>query len=396
MCQAFEIQVKSKDATRMHHLLQRAFQKTKAESIVVTFMPYRCRHDLGHVFHGAVVSQQEIQDSYRVVTVKGIHPDHHFAYEASLRESFQQAIQVLETNATTHANYHDQPVGKYNILCKKQTFITLARQLDSTLATHYYQFLEAQGISPHPGAEEVKVLSRFPKDGEALGEVSDQSVNSRETFYSTLSIHFPEFSPVDGEEATQNNQAPSNGPAPIPTTTSHNHYPSEAQPNRSYASVARARTSSDHTAVPPAQPQIFDPYGYARESISDPKIKEMFERMTAMDRRMAQMDTLLQQLVTNSSAPPPSPSDLTPESAMNARFDRLEATFQQVLLLHRPESHSPNSAPFSQDIATQELFTSPPRKRSHRNPSTPSPRQDGAFIGNDEGSHDEAMNHESS
>jgi hypothetical protein len=73
--------------------------------------------------------QQCHEESYRVVAVEGIHPEEWFVFETTLREHIPEIESVLETSNSTALKDHGQPIGRYNILCKKSDFSKVARQL---------------------------------------------------------------------------------------------------------------------------------------------------------------------------------------------------------------------------------------------------------------------------
>ena len=412
-CQAFDIQVEPKNAKSMLNLLEKAFSVHNTSLGEVDFMPYRCRHVSYRAFGGAITLQRELEDSYRVVAIAGIHPDHFFDFEVRLRQTFPEVIQVLETTSTSLANEAMQPYGKYNLLCSKAAFPTLVTKVEDNLASLYAEYLQSRDLEPVDGAQPVEMISRIRPDGFAVDE-SSAAGRSRASQMSTLTTRYAEY--YEEPEVKDPPNPPPRQAAATATATYNPFAPSYASVataapptpfSRLYASVATAGVSpGDQEAFPPPT-HAPGTDGYGRQSNTDRQIDKMIEMMQAMqamnqtmnqtmNQRMTQMETAVHQLVSNSPPPTPPTADTALESRMEARFTQLAEEIRQLIASKNTHTHLQQHLPSTQDIGIPESFTSPPRKRSHRNPLTPSTRQDGAFIGNDEGSHDEAMTNVSS
>ena len=145
----------------MEEIIGKVFDRPEATQL--KFMYYKQRHIQPVVFFKAVQMQRKHEQSHRVIAVEGLHPDHHFLFEVTLRKTFPQIIAVLPTSRTHQTNVYGSPKGRYNLLTSTSDFASIARQVAENFPAMYYQHLENQGIDVQ---EEVfqapKVVSRIP------------------------------------------------------------------------------------------------------------------------------------------------------------------------------------------------------------------------------------------
>jgi hypothetical protein len=124
-CTAFEIQVPVNQREAMEKLLDKVFLDSTANDL--NFIYYKQRHFQLEVFFRAIQMQRHHEESYRVVAVEGIHPDQFFGFKKMLCKHIAKIESVLETSKSTALNHHGQPIGRYNILCKKSNFSIVAK-----------------------------------------------------------------------------------------------------------------------------------------------------------------------------------------------------------------------------------------------------------------------------
>jgi hypothetical protein len=98
-CTAFELQVPVNHRKVMEEIISKVFDRPEATQL--QFMYYKQRHVQPVVFFKAVQMQRKHEQSHRVIAVEGLHPDHHFLFEVTLRKTFPQIIAVLPTSYFT-------------------------------------------------------------------------------------------------------------------------------------------------------------------------------------------------------------------------------------------------------------------------------------------------------
>jgi hypothetical protein len=136
------------------------------------------------------------EESYRVVAVEGIHPEEWFVFETKLREHIPEIESVLETPKSTALNHYSQPIGRYNILCKKSNFSKVAKKLHQELSGLYHRHLQDEKKELQENHQLIRVTSRLPRSDDSSGMMP--SMDSRNTFF-THSASIFEVGQIDWE-----------------------------------------------------------------------------------------------------------------------------------------------------------------------------------------------------
>lgn len=284
-CQAFGIQVQRQDAVNMKDILAKAFPiNDKATS---GFIFYGDRRSHPTIFSKAVHRQAEITDQYRVVAIKGIDPEFMFDFEGPLCQEFPSILKVLRTPSTYRLGDDGLTTGRYNLLCKKDEFVTLARSLSQGLIQCYHALLDKAGVEISHEVS-VTVVSKFPSgDDKSLGSLSESSLTTRNSYLTTLETAFSEYDPDDST---------------IPSTVWG---PPASAPSPSVSSLTTPRTYASVTVPPPPPPPVAHPVGIP-ESISAQLVSMQEQIIQLQQANAAQLDTI-QQLVQSLQLKPPSP-----------------------------------------------------------------------------------------
>jgi hypothetical protein len=253
-CTAFELQVPVGQRRAMGEVLDKVFLNSTANDL--KFVYYKERHVHLEVFYKAIQMQRHHEESHRIVAVEGILPDHFFWSEATLRQHFPEIESVPPTSKSTAHNCHGLPIGRYNILCKKSNFSTLAKQLNQDSNRLYHQHLQYDGVELQENHQPVRVMSRLPRSDDSSGTIP--SMDSRTTFFTHSASIFKD-SQIDWEYSMEfpsvvetNISAQKQGHPTSPSVTSGitGTSPSiSAQVSPSYASV---------TARQPPDPDILE------------------------------------------------------------------------------------------------------------------------------------------
>jgi hypothetical protein len=122
-----------------------------------------------------------------VVVVKGLDPAYMFEFEVRMRETFPEIEEIFTTPTTSATNPAGRPIGRYNLLCTKENFASLARRLYKELDSFYRYYLSQHGLEATVLDETVGVVSRFPvkyRYGEA-SEISENSFVTRDSYMSS-------------------------------------------------------------------------------------------------------------------------------------------------------------------------------------------------------------------
>jgi hypothetical protein len=172
-CTAFELQVPVDQQRGMEKLLDKVFLDSTANDL--DFMYYKERHV------EAIQMQRCHEESYRVVAVEGIHPDEWFVFKTKLRKHIPEIESVLATSKSTALNHYGQPIGRYNILCKKSNFSKVARKLHQELSGLYHQHLQDEKKELQDHYQPIRVTSRLPRSYDSSGTIP--SMDSRNTFF---------------------------------------------------------------------------------------------------------------------------------------------------------------------------------------------------------------------
>jgi hypothetical protein len=178
----------------MEELLSKVFMNSNANDL--HFIYYKQRHVHLPVFFKAVQKQRLHEQSYRVIAVEGIHPNEVFEFEETLRQQFPEIENILPTLKSTAHNHHGLPIRRYNILCKKSNFSTLAKKLHQEFTSLYHQHLQDNGVELQENHQMVRVTSRLPRSDDSSGTIP--SMDSRATFF-IHSASINEDSQIDWE-----------------------------------------------------------------------------------------------------------------------------------------------------------------------------------------------------
>jgi hypothetical protein len=193
-CTAFKLQVPVDQRRAIEKLLNKVFLDSTTNDL--NFMYYEQRHVHLKVFYRAVQMQRCHEESYRVVAVEGIHPDEWFVFETKLRKHIPEIESVLETSKSTALNNHGQPIGRYNILCKKSNFSKVAKKLHQGLTGLYQQHLQNEKKELQEHHQPIRVTSRLTRSDDSSGTLP--SMDSRNTFF-THSASIFEVGQIDWE-----------------------------------------------------------------------------------------------------------------------------------------------------------------------------------------------------
>jgi hypothetical protein len=155
-CTAFELQVPVDQPNAMEELLKKTFLRSTAKDLQFI------RYVHLDVFYRAIQMQRCHEESYRVVAVEGIHPEEWFVFERTLCKQFPEIESVLPTSKSNLHNNHGQPIGRYNILCKKSNFFIVAKKLHQEFTSLYHQHLQDEKKELRENHHPVRVASRLP------------------------------------------------------------------------------------------------------------------------------------------------------------------------------------------------------------------------------------------
>jgi hypothetical protein len=158
-CTAFELQVPVGQRRAMEELLDKVFLDSTANDL--KFVYYKELHVHLEVFYKAIQMQRHHEESYRVAAVEVILPDNFFRPEAMLCQHFPEIESVLPTSKSTTHNHHGLPIGRYNILCKKSNFSTLAKKLHQEFTSLYHQHLQDENVELQENHQPARVTSRL-------------------------------------------------------------------------------------------------------------------------------------------------------------------------------------------------------------------------------------------
>ena len=204
-CQAYGLTVQRKDATQLSNIIHRAFAHPTSDFM---FILYRQRYSHPEVFAKAILRQSEREANMRIVAVKGLNPEYMPTFESVLRDRFPDITAVYSTPTTSSTNSFGTPIGRYNLLCHVDHFVSLAQQLGKELPSLYLTHVAQHGGTPVDTDEPVAVTSRYPgssRYGDGDSELSEGSLSTRNSFYSSCESALEEY---DLDEALQNYELP--------------------------------------------------------------------------------------------------------------------------------------------------------------------------------------------
>jgi hypothetical protein len=202
-CDAFDIQARRMEAPKLADLLRIACPADAP--LAVMFYPERYTNPTN--FAGAVYIQAEHQRNHRIVAITGITRDKMFVFENKLLQEFQpKLLKILPTNLTDQPNPAGQPIGRWNLLCRREDFTDLAREMYDKLPTLYMDYIETLEETVPEGAEPITVRSRFfgkpTPDGDTTIGSNDYSVQTFSSKWTTrvaactVEFAFPSATPT--------------------------------------------------------------------------------------------------------------------------------------------------------------------------------------------------------
>jgi hypothetical protein len=311
-CTAFELQVPVDQRRAMEDLLDKVFLDSTANDL--QFIRYVQRHTQLGVFFRAIQMQRRYEESYRVVAVEGIHPEEHFKFELKLRQHIPEIESVLITSKSTAHNNHGQPIGRYNILCKKSNFSIVAKKLHQEFTGLYRQHLQDEETELQEHHQPVRVASRLPRSDDSLGTIP--SMNSRTTFFTHSASIFDE-SQIDWEYSME-------VPSVVETNTS-----ARMQSRPSSPSITSGTTGTSPLTVTLGGPSYAS---VAARQTHDPEILALKEQLANLQMNMQEQQQLFQLSLATPASPSPPATSLPPEFT-KIIHDMMASMHQQQLEL---------------------------------------------------------------
>jgi hypothetical protein len=248
--------------------------------------------------------QRHHEESYHVVAVEGILPDLFFRFETTLRQHFPDIESGLRTSKSTAHNHHGQPIGRYNILCKKSNFPTLAQKLHQEFTSLYHQHLQDNGVELQENHQPVRVTSRLPRSDNSSGTIP--FMDSRTTFF-THSVSIFKSSQIDWEHSME--------------------FPSAVETNISAQKQIRPTSPSVTSGITGTSPFMSAQVGPSYASVTARETSD--PNMLALKEQLAELKTIIQaqqqQLQQMSALPALSPP------TMNLPPD-LATTIQDIVM----------------------------------------------------------------
>jgi hypothetical protein len=200
---------------KLSDIFAKAYLKVPKENKFI-FFKTKCKSP--ETFAKVAFIHAKFVNDHRVIAIKGIDPDYFFDFEDILRTEFSLIEQVSTTVSIHTRNVHGHYIGRYNLLCRAEHFVELAKALHDELSPLYIKHaIEVHTMELNDGMEPVDVVSNFPGKIGVHGGASVGSGNSLTTrnSYSThcVSVFFDD---VDIESEAEMNDQP---PPPHLTTT---------------------------------------------------------------------------------------------------------------------------------------------------------------------------------
>jgi hypothetical protein len=308
-CTAFELQVPVDQRRAMEELLDKVFLDSTVNDL--KFVYYKERHVHLDVFYKAIQMQRHQEESYRIVAVEGIHPDEFFVFEKTLCKHFPEIESVLPTSKSSAHNNHGQPIGRYNILCKKSNFSTLAKKLHQDFTSLYHQHLQDENVELQEYHQPVRVTSRYPRSDDSSGTIP--SMDRRTTFF-THSASIFEDSQIDWEYSME--------------------FPSVVETNISAQKESRPTSPSITLGITATPPSISTQRGPSYASVTaqqtpDPDIAALKEQLAESKTTIQAQE---QQLHQPSAPPAPNPPAMSLPPELATTIQELMATMHQQQL----------------------------------------------------------------
>lgn len=299
-CQAFAIQVQDVDVKQMHHLLYRALENKNSSNL--TFMPYSHRYEQADSFAKAVHMQAVLENGHRVVAIQGITADQMYTFERVLRKAFPLIKEVHKTQRTNRLNDSKQPIGRYNLLCNTNDFVTLARDLNERLLLVHEKFLMDTEITPSPDAEPTTVCSRFPSaDRNSVWSGSQSSLTTKNSYLTALDEWLADYNPSESTIPTEVWET-----VPDPPD-----YKATKQARPTYAEMAAGPATIPPAPVTkPTKPATsFPSYGYHGAVVPMEDFRRLDQKFEALSEQHAndirQLKDMISQLLSRPSSENP-------------------------------------------------------------------------------------------
>ena len=371
-CEAFDIQVRRQDVSTFVQLLYKAFPANGNHNIIL----YSDRYKYPDRFLSAVNLQAKFTDSHRIVAIKGIPEYDMFSFDRILHQEFNQILQVLPTHTTNRGNPANQPIGRWNLLCAKKDFDSLAKELYHRMPSLFSDYLCTEGKVFPEGAEPVEVVSYFSgKPSSANGSGTQTRDSGKESYNSAWTARLADYH-LEAEVPDEVLRFC------VPDTSPH----LPAQPSAAsgtWAQIAsRKSNASSLYQHPPsvAPPPAVHPQAEQLLSLFQEQLDRMEARLEAsIDAKIAALGQPRQpsHLPPNSLIPPPAPDP------QNAQFDAvlsLLAERMNILGANLEAKIVAQLGSQGHQQTSEQQSLSPERKKSKPNISkelAPSSRPDG-------------------
>jgi hypothetical protein len=164
---------------KLSDIFAKAYLKILKEN---KFIFFKTKHESPETFAKAAFIHAKFVNDHRIVAIKGIDPDYLFDFEEVLRTEFSLIEQVFTTASTHTRNIHGHYIGRYNLLCRAEHFVELAKALHDELSLLYIKHaIKVHAMELTDGMEPVDVVSNFPGKIGVHGGASVGSGNSLTT-----------------------------------------------------------------------------------------------------------------------------------------------------------------------------------------------------------------------
>jgi hypothetical protein len=285
--------------------------------------------------------QRRHEESYRVVAVEGIHPDAFFVFENTLCQHIAEIESVLPTSKSKEHNNYGQPIGRYNILCKKSNFSIVTKKLHREFIGLYHQHLQDEKVELQEHHQPVRVTSRFPRSDDSSGTIP--SMDSRNTFF-THSASVYDASQIDWEYSMD-----------FPSVLVETNISAQKQSRPSSPSITSGITCTSPSTLALGSPSYAS---VAARPTPDPHILELKEQLA--DLKMT-VQAQQQQIQQPSAPPAPNPHSMSPsdpgmlalrEQVAELKQTIIQAQQQQLQQMSTVQSPNPPSLNLPPELAT--------------------------------------------
>lgn len=299
-CQAYSLTVQRQHSAALQKVILAAANKNTNPELLFIFHRQRYQHP--EAFAKAVLQQNAREDSKRIVVVKGLDPDHMFEFDLRLKETYPDIEDIFITPTTSGKNPAGRPIGRYNLLCDKEKFVSLARRLYNELDSFYNEYLIHKGLESTAVDETVGVVSKFPgkhQDGLA-SDISESTINTRDSYMSSCAslldtMDLPDFP----DDIVPPFPEPDSSPSPstsgqAPNSSSSTGVFSPTTSERTYAQVVA--TPTRRTTVQPNTVQ------------HQQEMDSLKSEVAELKQTIANLSHVLQRFLSASDCPGPAPS----------------------------------------------------------------------------------------